>query len=306
MNLNPTSQKGTAMTSFDTPAPISVTIDVVAGDVRISAGDRGATVVDVQPSDASNHEDRRVAELTRVECADGQLLVKAPKLRSWLPRSAGGSIDVTIELPAGSHANAAGQLTDFHCDGRLGDCRIRTGLGHIRLDRADALSLKSGFGDVSVDRATGRAEVTAGSGDVRLRELDASAVIKNSNGDTWVGVAHGDLRIKAANGNIAVDVARASVAAKSANGDVRLGEVVRGSVVLETQIGDLEVGIPEGTAAWLDVSATAGTVHNSLDAAEAPESATETVEVRARTTVGEIAIGRPSRGDQQHTPRKTP
>ena len=84
----------------------------------------------------------------------------------------------------------------------------------------------------------------------------------------------------------------------------KLGEVVRGSVVLETQIGDLEVGIPEGTAAWLDVSATAGTVHNSLDAAEAPQSATETVEVRARTTVGEIAIGRPSRGDQ-HTPRRT-
>ena len=94
---------------------------------------------------------------------------------------------------------------------------------------------------------------------MRVRELDGSAVLKNSNGDTWVGVAGGDVRINAANGSISVDLAQASVVAKSANGDVRLGEVVRGSVVLETRLGDLEVGIREGTAAWLDVSAKFGT-----------------------------------------------
>ena len=180
------------MPTFDTPEPITATIDVTVGDVRISAGDGSATVVDVRPSDASNDEDVKVAERTRVEYASGQLLVKAPKLRSWSIRSAGGSIDVTIELPAGSQVHGAGQLTDFHCDGRLGDCRIKTGLGHIQLDEAGTLSLKSGIGDISVDRATGHAEVTAGSGDVRLRELDASAVVKNSNGDTWIGVAGGD------------------------------------------------------------------------------------------------------------------
>lgn len=281
------------MPSFDTPEPISATIDVTVGDVRISAGDRGATVVDVQPSDASHEEDVKAAELTRVEHANEQLLVRAPKLRSWLSRSGGGSIDVTVELPAGSHVHGAGQSTDFRCDGRLGDCRIKTGIGHIQLDSADALSLKSGFGDIGVDRATGHAEVTAGSGDVRVRELDRSAVIKNSNGDAWVGVAGGDLRVKLANGSIAIDVAHASVVAKSANGDVRLGEIVRGSVVLETGLGDLEVGIREGTAAWLDVSTKAGRVDNALDAAAAPEPSAETVEVRARTSAGSIVIRRP-------------
>jgi len=120
-------------------------------------------------------------------------------------------------------------------------------------------------------------------------------------------VARGDIRLNAANGSIAIDVAHASVVAKSANGDVRLGEVVRGSVVLETQLGDLEVGIREGTAAWLDVRAAAGKVHNALDAAAAPEPSAETVEVRARTAVGEIAIRRP-RGaiDEQPTPKQNP
>jgi DUF4097 and DUF4098 domain-containing protein YvlB len=293
MNSNPTSQEGTPMPTFDTPEPISTTIDLALGDVRISAGDRGATVVEVHPSDASNEEDLKAAELTRVEYANEQLLVKAPKPRSRLSRSGGGSIDVTIELPAGSHVHGTLGLGDVHSDGRLGDCRIKTGIGRIGLDQADTLNLKSGAGDITVDRATGRAEVTAGSGDVRLRELDGSTVIKNSNGDTWVGAAAGDLRLNAANGSIAVDLAHAGVVAKSANGDVRLGEVVRGSIVLETKIGDLEVGIREGTAAWLDVNARFGHVHNALDAADAPEPSAETVEVRARTTVGEVVIRRP-------------
>ena len=96
------------MPTFDTPEPISATIDVVVGDVRINAGDRADTVVDVRPSDPANEQDVEAAEQTRVEYANGRLLVKAPKLRSWLPRSSGGSIDVTIELPAGSHVHGHG------------------------------------------------------------------------------------------------------------------------------------------------------------------------------------------------------
>ena len=281
------------MATFLTPEPIAATIELTMGDIRITAGDEGHTIVEVHPTDASNEEDVKAAQLTRVEYADAQLLVKAPKLRSWSPRRDGGSIAVTIELPSGSQVHGGGQLADFHCDGRLGECRIKTGLGRIQLDQADRLILKSGTGDITVDRATGHAEVTTGSGDVRMRELDATAVVKNSNGDTWVGVAGGDLRVRAANGSIAVDVAHASVGAKSANGDVRLGEVGRGSVVLETKLGDLEVGIPEGIAAWLDVSASAGKVHNALDAADGPGRSGETIEVRARTTVGDVVIRRP-------------
>src|SRR3954468_3402951 len=87
------------MPSFDTPEPIAATIDLPQGDVRISAGDRGTTVVKVEPGDEYNADDRGAAEQTRVEYANRQLLVKAPKLRSWLPKSGGGAINVTIGLP---------------------------------------------------------------------------------------------------------------------------------------------------------------------------------------------------------------
>ena len=281
------------MPAFETPQPITATIDVVVGDVRIVAGERAATVVDVHPSDASSAEDVEVAQRTRVEYADGRLLVKSPKLRSWRPRSSGGAVDVTVELPAGSRLEGAGQLTDFRCDGRLGDCRIRTGIGAIRVDGATAPVLKTGIGDIGVEHASGHAEITAASGDVRVGRLAGSAVIKCSNGDVSVGEAGGELRINAANGSIAVDRAQAGVVAKSANGDVRLGEAVRDTVVLETRLGDLEVGIREGTAAWLDVRAKAGRVHSTLEPAEAPEPSAETVDVRARTTAGNVLIRRP-------------
>jgi len=297
MTVDLTNQEGITMPTYPTPEPISATIELVVGDVHISAGERDTTAVDVRPSDPSSADDVKAAELTRVEYANEQLLITVPKLRSWLSRK-GASVDVAIELPAGSRVHGSASLAGFRCEGRFGDCQLKTGLGRIWIEQAETLNLRSGLGDISVERATGRAEVTTGSGDVRLRELEGSAVIKNSNGNTWIGIAGSDVRLNAANGDIDIESAHAGVVAKSARGDVRLGEAVRGSVVLETKIGDLEVGIREGTAAWLDVSSGVGQVHNALDSADAPEPSAESVEVRARTAVGDIVIRRASSAPQ--------
>ena len=117
--------------TFETPGPITANLDVVVGDVRIAAGERADTVVDVRPSDPSNQEDTKAAEQTRVEFEQGHLLVKTPKLRSWALRSHGGSVDVIVELPLRSSVVGAGQLTDFRTEGELGDLRIKTGIGRI-------------------------------------------------------------------------------------------------------------------------------------------------------------------------------
>jgi hypothetical protein len=281
------------MPRFDTPSPISALVVVPIGDVRITAEERADTVVEISPTDAGNQDDVSVAQQCRVELDGGRLLVKAPKQRSWRLRKDGGSIDVTIALPAGSNANATGEMTDFETRGRLGDCRIRTGIGALRVDEAATLNARTGVGAISAERVDVHAEVSTGSGEVRLTDLGGSGVVKTSNGDTWVGAAVGDLRIKAANGSIAVDAAGATVAAKSSNGDVRVGQVTRDTVVLESHLGDLEVGIPAGTAAWLDVQARAGRVINTLERVDGPAAAAQKVEVRARTSAGNIVIRRP-------------
>ncbi|MGH3916721.1 MAG: DUF4097 family beta strand repeat-containing protein [Pseudonocardiaceae bacterium] len=278
------------MPTFDTPEPISVVIDLAVGDVRLTASDRDDTAVEVRPSDGSHEPDARAAQHTRVEYTTGRLLVTAPKQRGLGLFSKVGSIDVTIDLPAGSHVQGNASVAAFRCTGPLGECRVKTSAGDFQLDHTGPLDLSTGAGAIVVDHVVGHAELSTGSGRVRLREIDGTAVIKNSNGDTWVGEVAGDLRVHAANGDISVEHTHASVTATTANGDVRIGEVRRGSVVLKSAIGEIEIGIRPGTAARLDVSTRFGRVHNHMDPAEGPEPSDETVEAGARTSYGDIVI----------------
>src|SRR5262249_2810415 len=157
------------------------------------------------------------------------------------------------DLPAGSRVHGDASVGAFHGAGRLGECRVKTAAGDIRLERTGPLDLNTGAGAISVDRGAGSAEGSTRAGRGRLPESARTAVSKNSNGDSWVGEVAGDLRVNSANGNISVDRADADVNASTANGDVRVGGVRRGSASLKTSLGEIEVGIQAGTAARLDV-----------------------------------------------------
>ncbi|WP_431042209.1 DUF4097 family beta strand repeat-containing protein [Streptomyces sp. P1-3] len=278
------------MPAFETPKPISLTIDLAVGDARLDADQRTETVVEVRPSDPDNDADAKAAERTRVEYANGKLLIKGPRRGPF----GHGSVDVSIDLPSGSDVRGGGlsQRVTFRGSGRLGECRLKTSTGDIQLEETGPVHLATSYGDIAVERVEGPAEVATGSGTVRIRELAGPGLIKNSNGDSWVGEVTGRLRVNAANGAISVDKAHTAVEAKTANGDIRIGEVVRDSIVLGTATGQVEVGISPGTAALLDVRTRSGNVRNLMSAAEGPGSFDETVEVRASTTAGDVVIRR--------------
>ncbi len=177
------------MSHFETPQPISVVLELRVADVRVAAGERADTIVQVRPSDLSRREDVTAAEQTRVDYADGRLLLKEPRrLREWSPFSDGGSIDVDIELPAGSDLSGHTAVGGFRLTGSLGRCELKSSAGEISLDRAARVKLATA-GDIRLDRVTGDAELATATGDVRAGEIDGSAVIKNSNGDTRIGEA---------------------------------------------------------------------------------------------------------------------
>ncbi|MFI5099957.1 MAG: DUF4097 family beta strand repeat-containing protein [Actinomycetes bacterium] len=280
------------MPIFSTPTPISASIEIAMGDIRVIASERTDTVVDVTPSNASTEADVRAAEQTRVEFADGRLRVVGPKRRVVGPSKKSGSIEVTLEVPTTSHLDAATSLGWVQSAGRLGECRIRTSAGDIRLQDASGVDLNTGIGAIEVDSASGAALCTTGSGPVRVAEIDGAAHVKNSNGDTWLGEVRGDLRVKAANGDISVDRARADVSAATANGTIRVGCVERGTVELKTAAGPIEVGIRTGTAARLELRTSFGDVRNHLDATDRPEPAETTVDVHAQTGYGDIVVRR--------------
>lgn len=282
------------MPIFDTPEPISVTVEIGVGEIRILASDRADTNVEVRPSDHSKTSDVAAAEQTRVEYAGGRLLIKAPKgWRQFTPRGGGESIKVQIELPAGSQVRASAGVAALHSTGRLGECHLSTGVGDIDVDQAgEPVEIKTGYGDVTVGRATGHTTVTTGSGAVRIASIDGTAVVKNANGDTWIGEVTGDLRVNGANGSIGVDKAHSTVGAKTANGDVRLGEVAHGAVRAETAMGKVDIGVRDGVTAWLDLNTRFGRVQNDLDATDRPATGGDTVEVRAHSSFGDITIRR--------------
>jgi DUF4097 and DUF4098 domain-containing protein YvlB len=281
------------MTEFETPDSISVVIELTAGDVRLAASDRSDTVVEVRPSDRGRRIDVTAAEQTAVEYSAGRLLIRTTRRwRQYSPFSDGGAVDVQVALPAGSRVTGEAAIGTFRFTGPLGACRVKTSVGSIHIEQAAAVQLTAATGDVSVERATGDADLSTGSGTLRAGEIDGTAVIRNSNGDSRLGEITGELRVKAANGDITIERAHASLTAKTANGDICVGAAGWGSVVAETGLGGIEIGVPEGTAAWLDLVTRYGHVHNALDAGEPPQPDEATVEVRARTACGDITIRR--------------
>ncbi|MFJ8434522.1 DUF4097 family beta strand repeat-containing protein [Kitasatospora sp. NPDC094019] len=277
------------MPSFDTPSPIRATLRFDIGSVRIAAAKRADTLVEVRPTDPGAALDVQRAEQAQVSFADGALIVKVPKKRGIFGRT--GSVDITVEVPVGSSVDADAPMGDFLLEGVFGDCRIRTSVGRIRVDEAATAELRNELGDVRLGRADGDAEV-ASSGRIEIGTVGGALKVENLNGETVVGEVGGELRANAANGAVTVGTALAGVDLRSANGSLRIGELVRGRAALETAVGTVEVGIAEGTAAWLDVQTQVGSVRNALDSSGAPAGGGETVEITARTQLGDIVIRR--------------
>ncbi|WP_031050940.1 DUF4097 family beta strand repeat-containing protein [Streptomyces sp. NRRL F-5650] len=277
------------MPSFDTPRPIAVTAHVGAGSIRFTAGDRPDTVVEVRPGDPGRDKDVRAAEQTAVSYVNGLLTISTKERRLVGPT---GAVDVTVELPAGSRVDTDGAWTQVLGEGRLGEVRVKTSGGDVRLDTAEALEVTASHGSVTVDRVEGPAEITTSSGSVRVGVIDGAAELKNSHGSTTVGAALGELRVRNANGDINVAHAGSSLTATTAYGALRVDEVTRGEVRLETSYGSIEVGVREGTAAWLDVRSSGGQVRNTLTASDGPAETEEAVKVHARTRYGNIDVRR--------------
>ncbi|WP_326567637.1 DUF4097 family beta strand repeat-containing protein [Amycolatopsis rhabdoformis] len=279
------------MPEYETLSPISVTLEISVGDVQITASDRQNTVVDVRPSDENDESDVKAAQQVRVDYTNGTLTVTGPKRTFDFSRKT-RAVDVTIELPTGSAVTAELQAGDFRTAGRLGASRFKTSAGNARLDRTGPLHVSTSAGHVTVDGVAGNAEISTGTGKIRVGEVEGTAVVKNSNGETTIASVGGDARVRSANGDITIEHAGAGVDAKTSAGLIHLGEIVRGAVTLETSMGDLEIGVAEGTAAWLSVNTGFGHVRNLMENATRPEEADETVEVHGRTSYGDVIIRR--------------
>lgn len=283
------------MPTFDTPEPTSVAIDIPIGAVHLIASDRADTVVTVNPSDPTRQRDVEVAADTVIDHIDGRLTVTSPRPRGLATVVSGpskyGSVEVVIELPEGGDVDVEAQVGDVRADGRLGRVTVKTAAGDVRFDETGPARLETTAGAVTLGRATGRVDAVAG-GEVRIDAVQGDAEVKNHNGRTWIGEVTGELRVRSSNGDITVERTQGQVVAKTANGTIRVGEVDGGEVDLATSNGRVDVGIRPGAAAWLDVHSKFGRITRELDDGNAPDAEQPAVQIRARTSFGDITIHR--------------
>lgn len=279
------------MPTYNTTAPIDLAINLQVGGIEVFASDRADTVVTVSATNPEKTVDRRGAEETTVDFDGQRLTIVGPRPRlSWFGPTE--SVDVKVELPAGSRLTAEIAVGGVRTVGRLGATRIKSSMGRVDVDTTGDLWLRASHGNATLGTAEGGIEITADHGQIRVGTVTGDAILKASHGTIMVGQSGGDLDAKLSYGDLEITKALASVAAKTAYGSIQLEEVSSGSIQVESGFGQVTIGVRPGVPAWLDLSSKEGHVRNELAGDSAPDASVQTVEVRARTQHGNIHIQR--------------
>ncbi|HEY1531819.1 MAG TPA: DUF4097 family beta strand repeat-containing protein [Galbitalea sp.] len=279
------------MPTFPTPSPIDVAINLQVGRIDVVASDRSDTVVTVAPSNSKTSD--RAIDDTKISFAGGRLSVIGPKPKiSWIGPSSGDSVDITVEVPSGSRLTAEIAVGNLRTTGRLGATRIKSATGSVDVDWAADVWLRASHGGAAVGRADGGIDITAAYGQIRVDTVVGDAVLKSSYGGVHVGESGGDLEAKLSYGDLTIARALGSVSAKTAFGNASIDEVSSGSIELDSGFGQVTVGVRAGVAAWLDLFSKSGRIRNELEDEGAPAASEQIVDVRARTSSGDITITR--------------
>ncbi|WP_340376783.1 DUF4097 family beta strand repeat-containing protein [Streptomyces sp. SS7] len=179
------------MQKFDTPAPVSAILDVPAGRIQFIAADRADTTVEVRPADPSKSRDVKAAEEIEVGYGDGVLRIEAAPAKNRVLGNA-GSVEVTVQLPAGSRVEGRAAAAELRGVGRLGDIAFEGAYRRIKIDEAAGVRLTAVDGDVEIGRLNGPAEISTARGDIRIAEaVRGSVVLSTRSGDISVTAAAG-------------------------------------------------------------------------------------------------------------------
>jgi Putative adhesin len=176
---------------FDTPVPVSAVLDIPAGRIQFIAAYRTDTTVEVLPADASKRRDVKAAEQTTVAYGEGVLRIETSPATNRI-LGATGSLEVTVQLPAGSRIRAKAARAEFRGVGPLGDVAFEGAQGSVKIDEAETACFTLLAGDISVGHLGGPAEISTQKGDIHIAEAVRGALeLHTDQGEILVGAAHG-------------------------------------------------------------------------------------------------------------------
>lgn len=286
------------MPRYDVPGPIDVDIEIGVGFVEVIASDRTDAVIEVKPTRSGRSGDVSIAKEAVISFEAGRLRASVPRRLNLFGQS--DSVDVRCEVPTGSRLAVKTAYGSVGARGVLGDCRITAKYGDVSADTVGDLVLESPHGTIDVADVTGRLDATAGHGHVRIGRIGSDARLRGSHGTIELGTCVGDVEA-ATSGPLTIDRALGNVTARSAHGAIRLREVTGGSIRLENGYANVEVGVPVGTAAWIDATSAHGVVRNELTPDADAATLGRSVELRLRADWADVIIRRANSAPRRET-----
>lgn len=262
--------------TFPLDGPINLQVRIGHGSVTVDTADdlTEATVV----IEAQKSADDLLAQ-TVVEMRGRTLTVTSPRQGGIfeLPvfgRRGGRGVDVQVRVPTGTAVKVATFTAPITINGRVGGADLAWGSADASVQHVDGdLRLRYGNGTAKADRVTGSVELRSGSGSAKFGEVDGELTVGCGSGDVEVRVAHGRVRSRCGSG---------SAVLREVHGDV---DVASGS-------GGVEIGLPAGVSAELDLHTGSGRVTSELPIEDKPRFAKGGISLRARTGSGDVRLFR--------------
>ncbi|GAA2912686.1 DUF4097 family beta strand repeat-containing protein [Streptomyces mexicanus] len=142
----------------------------------------------------------------------------------------------------------------------------------------------SGTVEVTVQLPTGsRVEVTSSCAELRGVGRFGDIAYEGAQGAIRIDETAG-LRVTTSGGDVSIGRLGGDAEITTGQGDIRIEEAGRGTVVLRTQMGNIEVGAAAAVSASLDAGTGYGRIRNTLKNADATAGLT----IRATTGYGDV------------------
>ncbi|MFG2658676.1 DUF4097 family beta strand repeat-containing protein [Streptomyces sp. NPDC048425] len=179
------------MQKFDTTSPITAVLDIPAGRIQFIAADRTDTTVEILPADKSKSRDVKAAEQVTIAYSDGVLRIEAAASKNRILGNS-GSVEVTVQLPAGSRVEAKTAAAELRGVGRLGDVTFESAQSTVKLDETASARVTIQAGEIHVGRLNGPAQISTQKGDVNITEATGGTVeLRTESGDITINATRG-------------------------------------------------------------------------------------------------------------------
>jgi Putative adhesin len=268
-----TSPQDATTRQFEVAGPLEVRVHLDYGSVRVVARSETTATVLAAPAIASRQHDVEAAQNVRVT-STGDVLEVRGTASGWRRLVRPGAADVEIGVPAGSRITVTTAYAEVELVGAFGDCSVQSTGGDVRVEEVARGHVQSRYGNVTVDRLADGGRVESTHGTVRVRAAGGTTTLAASSGDVVVDRASGELTVR------------------NTYGTVEIGAMSSGSCAVTTSYGSVGIGIPAGTAAYLDLQSDHGRVRSELGRSDEPGAGVERASIRARTSYGAITIRR--------------